>query len=89
LVQIRGNISIDYRSIPLSLSTLVVADSGERKTTVDKIILSPIRKREEELFTEYSREKDAYALLEADWQTKFHHFVDHGGPSSPSRTSAA
>ena len=83
LVQIRGNISIDYRSIPLSLSTLVVADSGERKTTVDKLILSPIRKREEELFTEYSREKDAYALLEMDWQTKFHHFVDHGGTPPP------
>ena len=79
LVQCRGNISIDYRSIPLSLSTLIVADSGERKTTVDKIILSPIRKREEELFTEYSMEKEAYALLETDWKNKFNAFVDQGG----------
>lgn len=83
LVQCRGNISIDYRSIPLSLSTLIVADSGERKTTVDKIILSPIRKREEELFTEYSMEKEAYALLETDWKNKFNAFVDQGGTPPP------
>lgn len=63
LVQIRGNISIDYRSIPLSLSTLVVADSGERKTTVDKIILATIREWEEELFIGYSDEIASYASL--------------------------
>ena len=79
LVQGRGNVSIDYRSIPLSLSTLVVADSGERKTTVDKIILAPIRKREEDLFSDYPREKGAYALLNVDWQRKLNIYLEQGG----------
>lgn len=63
LVQGYREIKIDFRSIPLSLATLIVADSGERKTTVDKILLEPIRKMEKELFKTYPTEKFSYTCL--------------------------
>lgn len=71
LVQHKGNISIDYRSIPLSLSTLIVADSGERKTTVDKIVLDPIRKKEKELTDNYPYFVDKYLRFHSLWKDRF------------------
>lgn len=68
LVQSHREIKIDFRSIPLSLATLIVADSGERKTTVDKILLEPIRKMEKELFNTYPTEKFSYTCLLDLWK---------------------
>lgn len=68
LVQSYREIKIDFRSIPLSLATLIVADSGERKTTVDKILLEPIRKMEKELFKSYPTEKFSYTCLLDLWK---------------------
>ena len=68
LVQSHREIKIDFRSIPLSLATLIVADSGERKTTVDKILLEPIRKMEKELFKTYPTEKFSYTCLLDLWK---------------------
>jgi len=52
LTQDKANIHIGYRKIPINLFTLVVADSGERKTTVDKILLEGIREKEKRDFAE-------------------------------------
>ena len=46
LTQDKANIHIGYRKIPINLFSLVVADSGERKTTVDRILLEEIREKE-------------------------------------------
>ena len=50
LTQDKANIHIGYRKIPINLFTLIVADSGERKTTVDRILLEGIREKEKRDF---------------------------------------
>jgi len=52
LTQDKANIHIGYRKIPINLFTLIVADSGERKTTVDRILLEGIREKEKRDFNE-------------------------------------
>ena len=46
LTQNKANVVVGYRKIPISLFSLTVADSGERKSTVDKILLETIREKE-------------------------------------------
>ena len=52
ITQDKANIHIGYRKIPINLFTLIVADSGERKTTVDRILLEGIREKEKRDFDE-------------------------------------
>lgn len=75
LLQNHREIKIDFRSIPLSLATLIVADSGERKTTVDKILLEPIRNKEKELFQTYPTEKFSYTCLLDLWKKETKEFL--------------
>ena len=89
LVQNHREIKIDFRSIPLSLATLIVADSGERKTTVDKILLEPIRNKEKELFQTYPTEKFSHTCLLDLWKKETKDFLSEGSapdflkPDSP------
>lgn len=52
LTQNKGNVVVGYRKIPISLFTLIVADSGERKSTVDRILLESIREKERKDFND-------------------------------------
>lgn len=79
LTQNHREIKIDFRSIPLSLATLIVADSGERKTTVDKILLDPIRKIEKELFKTYPTESFSYTCLLDLWKKETKDFLSGSG----------
>jgi hypothetical protein len=53
VTQSLADVEIDGRSIPLSIFAITIADSGERKSAVDRIVLSEIRKRESQRHMEY------------------------------------
>jgi len=45
---------------PVSLFVLTIAESGERKSTVDNLLLKPLHEKEEQLEKNYNREYQAY-----------------------------
>lgn len=47
---------LDNLRSPISLFLLTLAESGERKSTVDKLLMKPLYQLEEELFEQYSKE---------------------------------
>ncbi|WJM79880.1 YfjI family protein [Pectobacterium brasiliense] len=47
---------------PVSLFLLTIAESGERKSTVDKLFMQPLYEYEERLFEQYSQEMMEYNL---------------------------
>jgi putative DNA primase/helicase len=48
---------------PISLYTLVIAESGERKTTCDNFFIKPIREHQAQSELEIKKEKDFYSTL--------------------------
>jgi hypothetical protein len=69
-VQGYANIELPQGSTaPLSSFFLTVASSGERKSTVDRKALSPVREREKALRTRYDDDMPAYTIRQATWET--------------------
>jgi len=68
-VQAHADVEIDGRVMPTSLFCVSVADSGERKSSVDKVVLAPHLAYQRELVAEYKEEKrrhdKAYAVFES------------------------
>lgn len=72
-VQGHADVLLDGRRLVLSLFLLTLADSGERKSAVDKIALYPVLRREKRLIDEYEprrrdydRELDTWKAARAD-----------------------
>lgn len=61
-VQGHTDVEIDGRIYPTSNFFLTVAESGERKSAVDKIVMAPVREREEELRAEIRQQRADYAM---------------------------
>jgi len=73
---------------PISLYQVVLAESGERKSTVDKLLMKPIRDLEAELELQYQEEKKQYDVAQRLWQSEqkalekaFQQAVTKGEPS--------
>ncbi|MBL1188664.1 DUF3987 domain-containing protein, partial [Escherichia coli] len=49
-----------YLNGPVNIFSIVIADSGERKSAVDKLIMKPIYQFEEDKFEEYLVKKSKY-----------------------------
>lgn len=56
--------------IPMSLYQVVLAESGERKSTVDKMLMKPIRDLEGLLETQYQEDKQRYNIAMRLWQSE-------------------
>jgi hypothetical protein len=70
-----GQLSYDYESPtgsvrPLSLFSLVIADSGERKTSVHQIIAKPIYSFDAERMKQYDQQVADYEVKHRIWVTK-------------------
>jgi hypothetical protein len=67
--QAHADVEIDGRRFPLSIYLLVIAESGERKSTVDRFALAPHRSLEESRWKDYHLRKPGndmdVALFEA------------------------
>lgn len=73
---------------PISLYQVVLAESGERKSTVDKLLMKPIRDLEAELELQYQEEKKQHDVAQRLWQSEqkalekaFQQAVTKGEPS--------
>lgn len=62
-----ADVSIDGRDFPLSLYMLSVGGSGERKSAVDKVVLSPHMNIERQRMTEYESELQKYIIRHNAW----------------------
>lgn len=56
--------------IPMSLYQVVLAESGERKSTVDKMLMKPVRDLEGLLETQYQEDKQRYNIAMRLWQSE-------------------
>ncbi|HQS99903.1 MAG TPA: DUF3987 domain-containing protein [Thiobacillus sp.] len=72
-VQAHADVLLDGRRTPLSLFLMTLADSGERKSAIDKPALYPVLRREKRLIDDfdvakrdYERELDAWKAARAD-----------------------
>jgi hypothetical protein len=68
--QAHADVVIDGRRIPLSLNAITVANSGERKTGVDKLALCAIREKQKELLVQYEHTKLDYEEALAAWKSQ-------------------
>jgi len=70
LTQDIGDVKTDFGNLPLSIFSLIVAESGERKSTVDKFVFRPVRQKEKELFEEYKDLFELYKTKERVWKNE-------------------
>ena len=70
LCQDRGDVKTPFGEIPLSIFSLIVAESGERKSTVDKFVFKTVRQNEKELFVSYKERFDIYKMEEKVWKNE-------------------
>ncbi|PKQ77428.1 hypothetical protein CJP16_12390 [Aeromonas sobria] len=76
---------------PTSLYQVVLAESGERKSTVDKILMKPVRDLEGALEKQYQEDKQQHSIVMRLWQSElkalekaFEREVVKGGPNTVS-----
>ncbi|MGR1200654.1 YfjI family protein [Aeromonas hydrophila] len=60
----------DKLRFPISLYQVVLAESGERKSTVDKLLMKPVRDLEGELEVRYQEDNKRYDVAMYSWQVE-------------------
>ncbi|WDA22742.1 YfjI family protein [Aeromonas hydrophila] len=60
----------DKLRFPISLYQVVLAESGERKSTVDKLLMKPVRDLEAELEARYQEDNKRYDVAMYSWQVE-------------------
>ncbi|HHQ4530560.1 TPA: YfjI family protein [Aeromonas hydrophila] len=60
----------DKLCFPISLYQVVLAESGERKSTVDKLLMKPVRDLEGELEARYQEDNKRYDVAMYSWQVE-------------------
>lgn len=68
LAQGLADINVDGRSSIISLYFVSIAQSGERKSTLSRIILKPIVEYQEKKLKEFRIEKQKYRLAQKQWE---------------------
>lgn len=63
-----GNLRVGTQDIAPTIFTIIVAESGERKTSVERVILRKFREIEKKEFKEYNQAKDIHKILEKAWE---------------------
>ena len=64
------DVQIDGREFPVSLYLITVAASGERKTATDRIVVSPIKKHERKLLSQYNDDFKTWSVTLEELKTK-------------------
>ena len=70
------DISVNGRVFPVTEFFLSIAVSGERKSTLDSIVLKPIRELERELQETYKNEYHEYKVKKDIYEKKFKRYTD-------------
>lgn len=80
LTQPYADIYIDGRKHPISLFNLTAAESGDRKSAIDNIVLKPVREYEAMLAKTYLDEKRAYKNQLEIWKREREQIFKQGSP---------
>lgn len=56
---------------PISINQFVLASSGERKSTADKLLMKPVRDLENKLETQYQEDKKCYEKDISIWKSRY------------------
>ena len=80
LTQRFADIYIDGRVYPLSLFILTVAESGDRKSAVEKIALKSIQSFEKARFKDYSHQREAYKNALDIWKIQRSNILKKSDP---------
>lgn len=87
LAQGHANVEIDGREIALSLFLITVAESGERKSAVDDVVLCAVLGWQRCLWNTYREERSAYEAALEKWQEEKKNCnngeADSEGPPAP------
>jgi hypothetical protein len=67
-VQAHADVLLDGRRTPISLFLATLAESGERKSAIDRPALSPVLRREKRLIDEFDPAKREYELALDAWK---------------------
>jgi putative DNA primase/helicase len=67
-VQAHADIEIDGRRYPLSQNFIAIAESGERKSAVDRIATGPIKDRQRNDAIEHHRSQNEYLAAHTAWE---------------------
>lgn len=71
----QGNINVEDHSIkPVSIYSIILSESGERKSTVDKMVSQPILDLEKELTQEFESEQIEYESDMELWKLENEHY---------------
>ncbi len=70
LVQHKGNVITTFGETPLSLFLLTVAESGERKSTIEKLLLKPVEEKENSFYEDYEVEYEKSLDSLRIWEDK-------------------
>ena len=70
IAQPHVDMQIDGREFPASLYLISIAESGDRKTAVDNIAMSPVRNYEKMLLNSFKDEKKRYRNSIDLWRRK-------------------
>lgn len=60
----------DTMIFPVSLYSFVIADSGERKTAVEKLVFKPFHEHDLRVLRQYKEQEKEYAVKHKIWQQK-------------------
>lgn len=82
-----ADIHIDGRIHPLSLFILTVAESGDRKSAVEKIALKPVKSFEKMMFKGYGKQKQIYKNQKERFTLQ--EIYQKGGPRKIRKVSVA
>lgn len=67
-VQAHADIEIDGRRYPLSQNFIAIAESGERKSAVDRIATGPVKDRQRNDAIEHHRSQNEYLAAHTAWE---------------------
>lgn len=70
VTQAHADIHIDGRVHPVSLFLLSIAESGDRKSAIDSIVLAPVREYEKQLHSSYKEAKTKFKNRLDIWKKK-------------------
>lgn len=64
-------IRLDGREGPCHMYIVVIAESGERKSTVDGLVFEPFNRYDSEQITKFSEEKENFKIMHRIWSTEY------------------
>lgn len=64
-------VRLDGREGPCHMFIVVIAESGERKSTIDSLVFEPFHRHDSEQIAKFSKEKESFKISHRIWSTEY------------------